>query len=348
MVVQLPNIAEFVLVWFGLQRLGAVPVHAMPGHRRSEIGHLVHGSGAVAYIVPDRYARFDHRELAAEFHGVPGNRDGLRHVVVVGDPGPHKEFVAFADLLAEPAAPGQLSDGGAVAGDLALLSLSGGTTGLPKLVPRTHDDYAYNAVAAAQAAGLAENSVYLAVLPVGFNFTFACPGVLGTLCCGGAVVLAPDPSPQTAFPLIEREQVTITPLSPPLVPHWLNEYRTYRAALDTLQVLQVGGARLADELARRAGPALATRAALGGAAGMAVPTSAGSLSARISSVREWPRAERHDRRTISPHLRNPARAAIFHGPAHGFSVGTGATNQSSRSRSHQVPRLSSQALTARR
>ena len=37
-VVQLPNIAEFVLVWFGLQRLGAVPVHAMPGHRRSEIG----------------------------------------------------------------------------------------------------------------------------------------------------------------------------------------------------------------------------------------------------------------------------------------------------------------------
>ena len=255
-VVQLPNVAEFVLAWFGLQRIGAVPVHAMPGYRRSEIGHLIHGSGAAAYIAPDRHARFDHRELAAEFLGTHGSQDGLRQVIVVGDPGPRKDFVAFDDLLTEPAASGQQPDRGAGPGDLALLLLSGGTTGLPKLVPRTHDDYAYNAAATAQAAGLTEDSAYLAVLPVGFNFTFACPGVLGTLCCGGTVVLAPDPSPQTAFPLIEREQVTITALTPPLVPHWLNEYRTCRTALETLQVLQVGGARLADELARQAGPAL--------------------------------------------------------------------------------------------
>lgn len=255
-VLQLPNIAEFVLAWFGLQRLGAVPVHAMPGHRRAEIGHLVQESGAVACIIPDRYARFDHRELAAGFLGRPGSRDGLRHVIVVGDPGADRQFAAFADLLAEPAEQGQPSDGGAASGDLALLLLSGGTTGLPKLVPRTHDDYAYNAVAAASTSGVTGNSVYLAVLPIGFNFALACPGALGTLCHGGAVVLAPDPSPQTAFGLIEREQVTITALTPPLLPHWLNEHSTHGAALGTLQVLQVGGARLADELAQRAGPAL--------------------------------------------------------------------------------------------
>ncbi|NED90235.1 (2,3-dihydroxybenzoyl)adenylate synthase, partial [Streptomyces sp. SID11233] len=62
-VVQLPNCAEFVLLWFGLQRLGAVPVHAMPAHRRREISHLVRASGAVACVVPDRHARCDYREL---------------------------------------------------------------------------------------------------------------------------------------------------------------------------------------------------------------------------------------------------------------------------------------------
>ncbi|HYZ53458.1 MAG TPA: (2,3-dihydroxybenzoyl)adenylate synthase [Streptosporangiaceae bacterium] len=250
-VLQLPNRAEFVLLWFGLQRLGAVPVHAMPGHRRSEIGHLLRSSGAVAYIVVDRHARFDYRELAAEILCDPAGELCLRHVVVIGDPGRHTGFVAFADLLAGPGAATKPHDERVRPGDLALLLLSGGTTGLPKLVPRTHDDYAYNAVASAHAAGLTEDSVYLAVLPIGFNFTFACPGALGALSCGGTVVLAPDPSPQTAFGLIERERVTITALSPPLVPHWLDEFRTSRPSLDTLRVLQVGGARLAEDVARQ-------------------------------------------------------------------------------------------------
>lgn len=249
-VLQLPNRAEFVLAWFGLQRLGAVPVHAMPAHRRSEIGHLLRLSGAVAYLVTDRHARFDYRELAAEMLREHTGR--LRHVMVAGDPGP--DFVAFADLLTAPEIPAAPTAPGA--DEVALLLLSGGTTGLPKLVPRTHNDYAYNALASAQVAELSQDSVYLAVLPVGFNFTFACPGVLGTLAYGGTVVLAPDPSPQTAFELIDRERVTITALTPPLVPHWLNEARTNRAAVDTLRVLQVGGARPADELARRVGPEL--------------------------------------------------------------------------------------------
>lgn len=249
-VLQLPNQAEFVLAWFGLQRLGAVPVHAMPAHRRSEIGHLLRLSGAVAYLVAGRHARFDYRELAA--HLLHERTGALRHVVVAGDPGP--DFVAFADLMAAPDVAAEPADPGA--GEVAALLLSGGTTGLPKLVPRTHDDYAYNALACAEVAGLTHDPVYLAVLPIGFNFTFACPGALGTLARGGTVVLAPDPSPQTAFELIERERVTITALTPPLVPHWLDEARTHRARLDSLRVLQVGGARLADDLARRAGTEL--------------------------------------------------------------------------------------------
>ncbi|WDG32726.1 (2,3-dihydroxybenzoyl)adenylate synthase [Streptomyces sp. CA-278952] len=257
-VVQLPNRAEFVLLWFALQRLGAVPVHAMPGHRRREIGHLVRVAGAVACVVPDRHARFDHRELMREVRAEQGSDGSLRHVVVVGDPGPDDRFLSFEALRAAPPAssgPG-LDDGGAASSDIALLLLSGGTTGLPKLIPRTHDDYAYNARACADVCALHARTVYLAVLPIGFNFTFACPGVLGTLMAGGTVVVAPDPSPQTAFALVEREGVTLTSLTPPLVPHWMEEAASGSWDLGSLAVVQVGGARLPEDHARKLGPAL--------------------------------------------------------------------------------------------
>ncbi|MER5550625.1 (2,3-dihydroxybenzoyl)adenylate synthase [Streptomyces sp. NPDC002793] len=255
-VVQLPNCAEFVLIWFGLQRLGAVPVHAMPGHRRTEIGHLVRASRAAACVVPDRHARFDHRELMREVLADEEGGGSLRHVVVVGDPGPHEEFVRFEDLRSGDGTDPLPDDGGAGPGDLALLLLSGGTTGLPKLIPRTHDDYGYNARAAAEVCAFGPGTVYLAVLPVAFNFTLACPGVLGALFGGGTVVISPDPSPQTSFALIEREGVTVTSLSPPLVPYWMDEAATGLSDISSLAVVQVGGARLPDDLARRLGPAL--------------------------------------------------------------------------------------------
>ncbi|MFD5055492.1 (2,3-dihydroxybenzoyl)adenylate synthase [Streptomyces tendae] len=257
-VVQLPNCAEFLLVWFGLQRLGAVPVHAMPGHRRREIGHLVRVAGAVACVVPDRHARFDHRELMREVRAEQGPGGSLRHVVVVGESGPEEGFVPFEALRTQEPAESRptADDGGADAADVALLLLSGGTTGLPKLIPRTHDDYSYNARACAEVCALDARSVYLAVLPLGFNFAFACPGVLGTLMAGGTVVVAPDPSPQTAYALVEREGVTLTSLTPPLVPHWIDEAASGSWDLGSLSVVQVGGARLPEDHARKLGPAL--------------------------------------------------------------------------------------------
>lgn len=260
-VVQLPNCAEFVLVWFALQRIGAVPVHAMPAHRRREIGHLVRVSGAVACVVPDRHARFDYRELMRSVRAEHGPGRSPRTVIVVGDPGQESGFVPFDGLRSAPRStadapqvPGP--DGGADPADIALLLLSGGTTGLPKLIPRTHDDYAYNARACAEVCALDTETVYLAVLPIGFNFTFACPGVLGTLMAGGTVVVAPDPSPQTAFALVEREGVTLTSLTPPLVTPWMDEAASGSWDLGSLAVVQVGGARLPEEQARKLGPAL--------------------------------------------------------------------------------------------
>lgn len=126
-VLQLPNEVDFVVTWFALQRLGVVPVHAMPGHRFAEITHLATLSDAVAHIVPDVHARFDYRALAAE---VRAHVPALRHVVVAGDPGPDGDAVALADLRRpSTAGPAAGPDPGPVASDTALLLLSGGRPG---------------------------------------------------------------------------------------------------------------------------------------------------------------------------------------------------------------------------
>lgn len=241
--VQLPNRAEFLVLWFALMRVGAIPVHAQPGHRHSELIHLAEVSEARAYVIPDVFTRFDYRQLART---VQAACPTIEHVIVVGEA---EEFIPFDELT-------QTADGPAVtspaqSGDLAVLLLSGGTTGRPKLIPRTHDDYLYNGRAAAEVCQLDEDTVYLAVLPVAFNYTMNCPGVLGALSVGGTVVLASTPDPDYCFERIARVGVTIAAINPQLAPLWLEEARATTWDISSLRVLQIGSARLSDGVAQQ-------------------------------------------------------------------------------------------------
>ncbi|MBR7835040.1 AMP-binding protein [Actinospica durhamensis] len=238
--VQLPNSAEFIVLCFALFRLGAVPVFALPGHRRSEIAYLCELSEAVCYVVPDVYEGFDHRELARE---VAAGYAGLKHVLVFGDPA---EFRALERIEAEPRAWPDPDPA-----EPALLLLSGGTTGLPKLIARTHDDYMYNIRASVEVTGLDQGTTYLVVLPVAHNFALGCPGWLGALSVVGTVVLAADPSPARVFPLIARERVDTVALVPPLALLWADAAGAAGADLSSLRLIQVGGAKLAEPAAYR-------------------------------------------------------------------------------------------------
>ncbi|MBS4102881.1 (2,3-dihydroxybenzoyl)adenylate synthase, partial [Tsukamurella paurometabola] len=146
---------------------------------------------------------------------------------------------------------------------LAFLQLSGGTTGVPKLIPRTHADYLYSVRESARICGLGPGSRFLVVLPVAHNFPMSSPGILGVLWAGGTVVLGTDPAPPRAFPLIEAEKVTMTSLVPPLAMLWLQARAGGGAGatadLSSLDVLQVGGAKFPPEAARRVAPELGCR-----------------------------------------------------------------------------------------
>ncbi|MFG3248708.1 (2,3-dihydroxybenzoyl)adenylate synthase [Streptomyces sp. NPDC048187] len=248
-VVQLPNVGEFVEVVFALFRIGALPVYALPAHRETEISHFCSFTEAVAYVVPDTHAGFDHRDLAAR---IRERTPGLRHVFVAGDPGQH---TALSEVPCEPSGPFD----GPEPHELAFLQLSGGTTGLNKLIPRTHDDYMYSLRGSDEICGVDGGTRFLVALPAAHNFPMSSPGWLGVLYAGGTVVLAPKPDPDTTFPLIEAERITMTALVPPLALVWTEAASAAAHDLSSLRLTLVGGAKYSEQAARRLEPALGCR-----------------------------------------------------------------------------------------
>mgnify|MGYP006229516275 FL=1 len=138
--------------------------------------------------------------------------------------------------------------------DIALFLLSGGTTGLPKLIARTHTDYTYNIEESSRVSALNQFSRYLVALPAGHNFPLGCPGLLGTIANGGVVIMSPSPSVKSVFPMARKHQPTITAVVPAVAISWMDE--ADRSALASLEVLQVGGARLNPEVAKDVGSRL--------------------------------------------------------------------------------------------
>jgi yersiniabactin salicyl-AMP ligase len=233
--VQLPNSIGFVTACFALFRLGVVPVLAMPAQRMAEIDALCQLAEPVAYLLPDRFLGFDYRQMAEQ---VAARHPALRLLIVDGAPG--RGYLTL-EGIERPAA--RVFTGPSHR-DVALLLQSGGTTGTPKLIPRTHADYAYAARASAEICGIGPDSVTLAALPLAHNFPLCCPGLLGTLGQGGRVVLARTPGFDEAFPLIAIEGVTHTALVPALARLWASARAWNQDNLSSLTLLQIGGARL--------------------------------------------------------------------------------------------------------
>lgn len=246
-VLQLPNGLDLIVTFFALTRIGVIPVMALPAHREEEVLYFIKHADAVAYFAPDRLRDFDYRPMAAE---AARRSPSLRLTVISGEPWPGQ--LALADIAASrPVADAEIDGLAPPADDVALMLLSGGTTGIPKLIPRTHNDYVYNCRQCGRIAGFSPETVFLAMLPMSHNYTLGCPGVLGALAAGGTAVIAPDVSAETIFPLIARERVTVMSAAMPLAVNWLAGDAPERHDLSSLQVFMGGGVKLAPELRAR-------------------------------------------------------------------------------------------------
>lgn len=250
-VLQLPNVPEFVYVYFALQHIGAIPLLALPLHRHREISHYVSFIGARGYAVPDRVGDFDYLALARQVTESP-EAASLEHVLVAGDHGPDEApFVSLRRLLATKPR--------ATSAELVALrrnidqespccfQLSGGTTGIPKVIPRSHNDYVYNSKVAGAVNDIGPGDALLVVLPIAHNFPLASPGIQAFLLAGARVVLAETPRAEHAFPLIEREGITHLEVVPAIIIRWLDDPQLGETDLSSVRVVNSGGQKWQPE-----------------------------------------------------------------------------------------------------
>ncbi|MDQ7775863.1 MAG: (2,3-dihydroxybenzoyl)adenylate synthase [Paracoccus aminovorans] len=243
--VQLPNVAEFYVVFFALLRIGVVPVNALFSHRRLELAAYAQQIAPRVVIASRRHELFRDDAFVDELRA-----GGAQHVLLLDEDAP---ALSLAQRLARPGAlpPGA---GPMPADQVAFFQLSGGSTGTPKLIPRTHNDYDYSIRASVEISGVTAATRFLCALPAAHNFTMSSPGTLGVFHAGGTVVMAPSPEPLACFQLIADQRVTMAALVPPAVALWLRaveEDPARRAMLDSLDLMLVGGASFAEATARQ-------------------------------------------------------------------------------------------------
>ena len=252
--VQLPNVAEFYLVFFALLKAGIAPVNALFSHNRLELASYAEQIRPRLFIGSLAHPLF----ASGDRHSDLLLGIGAELVLLDGDGGE----LGLTRWLAQLDESEPVKCGPTPADEVAFFQLSGGSTGTPKLIPRTHDDYFYSVRRSNEICELGPHTRYLCALPAPHNFPLSSPGALGVFEAGGAVVLAQDPSPISCFPLIARHKINLCSLVPPAVSLWLQAAESdpsVRSQIESLALLQVGGAKLAEAVARKITPLLGCR-----------------------------------------------------------------------------------------
>lgn len=251
-IVQLPNVAEFYMVFMALMKIGVAPVNALFSHRRAELAAYADQLAPRLLIADRGHPLFGDDRFAGDLRAL---HPSLSQILLRGEDDPRH---GLSHWLSGPA-PGPAAAAGPSAPDeVAFFQLSGGSTGTPKLIPRTHDDYDYSVRESARICGVTGRTRFLCAMPAPHNFLLSSPGALGVFHAGGTVVMADNPEPRPCFDLIAQHGVDMAALVPSAVSLWI-EAAAARGQPRPLSQLLVGGANFPEALARQVPAALGCR-----------------------------------------------------------------------------------------
>jgi non-ribosomal peptide synthetase component E (peptide arylation enzyme) len=246
---QTPNWPEFVISYFALQKAGLVMVLLTVNHMAREIAHLADLTRPKGWILPDRYRKNNYLPLIKQ---VQEEIPGLEKVILIGKDIP--EGCLMFDRLLETGAGHEeiqalLEHAHPDPGDVCQILPSGGTTGLPKGAPRTHNDYINNIEYTAKAWDLNATDTVLVATTVGHNLAqVAC--VAPAVFQGAKQVLLDSTRPQDFCHIVQEEKATCTGLVPTLISRIVNYEGLGGYDLSSLERIYVGAANSPPELVR--------------------------------------------------------------------------------------------------
>ncbi len=251
MLFQLPNRHEYVIAFFAAHRIGAVPVLTVARQEYQEISHFFRIAGPVAWIVP---ARDGKREFKGLIERIRPEAKSLKYLIMPGDGEPLPEGAFSFESLIEKVSrddygPDYLAQFRPDPNDVAVIFTTGGTTGLPKGVPRTHNSF----LTSVRTANESVLPSYVRGLVTPIGHTMANQGTIGgAIMHGAAVALISSPRTKEMCEAIERYRITDIDLVPTQLEDLLSYPDLGHCDLSSLIKVRTVGAALRPETADRA------------------------------------------------------------------------------------------------
>lgn len=246
---QLPNWHEFVFSFIALQKIGAIVVVLIPRHIQMEINHFCKLTEPVAWILPRQYGKVEYQPIIDD---VLKENPQIKNVIQVrtGDETPYH---AFERLIEE----GELTPDNLKAleerrpdpDEVSQILPTGGTTGLSKLSPRTHNCYMNNVEYHAYRWELTSQDTIMVITPLGHNLSVHW-GVAAAFFCHAKLVVLDSVKPPDVCEWIQREKVTAIPTVPALVARIVQMDDLEKYDLTSLKKISVGGAPSTRELVK--------------------------------------------------------------------------------------------------
>ncbi|HEY9092646.1 class I adenylate-forming enzyme family protein [Parasphingorhabdus sp.] len=245
---QLPNISEFVALYFAVAQIGAVISPTAVQYRSHELKSLIDIVEPKAFVCATRVKGCDHVGVAQSLIGdsvrlMTFGPDAPAGAVDLSDPANN----ISADLV-------KLHDHVAAnpvnADDIFTICWTSGTTGTPKGVPRSHNHWAAVAAAGYEALKVDQGDILLNPFPL-INMASIGGITMCWLTIAGTMVLHHPFGPAVFLHQINTERPNLT-IAPPAVLNMLVQNEALLATVDLscLRVIASGSAPLAPAMVR--------------------------------------------------------------------------------------------------
>ncbi len=228
------NRPEWIMFYYGIARIGAIPVCVPGAYKMEEMKGVVRDSrSSILVTSEDLRSELPHSETMPS----------VRKTIVIEHDEPFQSLLRGEDGFAIPTGTDTTGD------DAAAILYTGGTTGIPKGAMLTHRNLLYSAQNVAFHERMTPDDVGVCFLPL--NHVFAQCHIMHTFFAGcGTLVLFPGFDMDRAVAAVIDHKVTRFYAVPTIFIRFLNNPES-REQLKSLRYVFSGGTSMPAEIVRR-------------------------------------------------------------------------------------------------